>query len=84
MSSKSDGVVLLENVLSQSFIDRFSAEYAKFDASCVGKRKPKTRWWFSSTSKVSKREPYLLKECSILESFILNDLVRILTLNFPK
>ena len=32
----SDGVVLLENVLSQSFIDRFSAEYAKFDATLCG------------------------------------------------
>ena len=37
----SDGVVLLENVLSQSFIDRFTAEYAKFDATLRGEEKTK-------------------------------------------
>ena len=56
----SDGVVLLENVLSQSFIDRFSAEYAKFDETLCGEEKTNDPLVvFGNTSKVSKKEPYL-------------------------
>ena len=38
-----DGVVLLENVLSQSFIDSFSAEYANFDGTLRGEEKVRRR-----------------------------------------
>ncbi len=81
----SDGVVLLENVLSQSFIDRFAAEYAKFDATLRGEEKtkdPLVVFWKHVEGE--QKRTVSLKKCPILESFILNDLVRILTSQFPK
>ena len=57
-----DGVVLLDNVLSQSFIDSFSAEYAKFDATLRGEEKtkdPLVVFWKHVEGE--QKEPYLLK-----------------------
>ena len=81
----SDGVVLLENVLSQAFIDSFSAEYAKFDATLSGEEKtkdPLVVFWKHVEGE--QKRTVSLKKCSVLESFILNDLVKILTSQFPK
>jgi len=81
----SNGVVLLENVLSQAFIDSFSAEYAKFDATLRGEEKtkdPLVVFWKHVEGE--QKRTVSLKKCSVLESFILNDLVKILTSQFPK
>ena len=80
-----DGVVLLENVLSQSFIDRFSAEYANFDATLCGEEKtkdPLVVFWKHVEGELKRTVS--LKKCPILESFILNDLVRNLNLSISQ